>query len=106
MPTLRAAALEGLGIVQLPTLLIWPDVQAGRLVHVLPEWRPPAGIIHAVFPSRRGLLPSVRALLDFFAHECALQRGRADKVLRRRSEERRVGEEGVSTCRSRGSPDH
>src|SRR3546814_10421466 len=82
MPTLRAAALEGLGIVQLPTLLIWPDVQAGRLVHVLPEWRPPAGIIHAVFPSRRGLLPSVRALLDFFAHECALQRGRADKVLR------------------------
>src|SRR3546814_4035418 len=82
MPTLRAAALEGLGIVQLPTLLIWPDVQAGRLVHVLPEWRPPAGIIHAVFPSRRGLLPSVRALLDFFAHECALQRGRAAKVLR------------------------
>src|SRR3546814_13277611 len=54
MPTLRAAALEGLGIVQLPTLLIWPDVQAGRLVHVLPEWRPPARIIHAVFPSRRG----------------------------------------------------
>src|SRR3546814_13825160 len=46
------------------------------------SWRPPAGIIHAVFPSRRGLLPSVRALLDFFAHECALQRGRADKVLR------------------------
>src|SRR3546814_1041023 len=25
MPTLRAAALEGLGIVQLPTLLIWPE---------------------------------------------------------------------------------
>src|SRR3546814_13376548 len=82
MPTLRAAALEGLGIVQLPTLLIWPDVQAGRLVPVLPEWRPPAGIIHAVFPSRRGLPPSVRALLDFFAHECALKRARHHKVVR------------------------
>ena len=29
---------------------------------------------HAVFPSRRGLLPSVRALLDFLARECATQR--------------------------------
>lgn len=81
MATLRAAAIEGLGVVQLPTLLIWPDVQAGRLVHVLPDWRPPAGIIHAVFPSRRGLLPSVRALLDFFAHECALQRRVAEEAL-------------------------
>lgn len=82
LATLRAAAIEGLGIVQLPTLLIWPDVQAGRLVHVVPDWRPPAGIVHAVFPSRRGLLPSVRALLDFFARECALQRSKADDVLR------------------------
>ena len=30
-----------------------------------------ASIIHAVFPSRRGLLPSVRALLDFLAIEYA-----------------------------------
>ena len=81
MATLFAAAVEGLGIVQLPTLLIWPAIQDGRLVHVLPDWRPPAGIVHAVFPSRRGLLPSVRTLLDFFAHECAIQRNKAEKVL-------------------------
>lgn len=84
MATLRAAAIEGLGIVQLPTLLIWPDIQAGRLIHVLPDWRPPTAIVHAVFPSRRGLLPAVRALLDFFARECALQRSKADNVLRSR----------------------
>lgn len=82
MATLRAAALDGLGIVQLPTLLIWPDVTSGRLVHVLPDWRPPAAVVHAVFPSRRGLLPSVRALLDFFVHECAVQRSQADKALK------------------------
>lgn len=81
MATLRAAAIEGLGIVQLPTLLIWPDVTSGRLVHLLPDWRPPAAVVHAVFPSRRGLLPSVRALLDFFAHECAVQRARAEAAL-------------------------
>jgi len=82
MATLRAGALEGLGVVQLPTLLIWPDVMAGRLVHLLPDWRPPAAIVHAVFPSRRGLLPSVRALLDFFVRECAVQRAAAENALK------------------------
>jgi hypothetical protein len=38
---------------------------------VLPQWAPQAGVVHAVFPSRRGLLPSVRALLDFLAAEYA-----------------------------------
>ena len=47
---------------------------AGRLVHVLPQWQPRSGIVHAVFPSRRGLLPSVRTLLDFLARECAVRR--------------------------------
>lgn len=77
MAALRDAALAGVGIVQLPTLMIWQDVAEGRLVHVLPYWRPKAGIVHAVFPSRRGLLPSVRALLDFLAEECARQRQQA-----------------------------
>lgn len=74
MTALREAALTGVGVVQLPTIMIWEDIRAGRLVHVLPEWRPRSGVIHAVFPSRRGLLPSVRALLDFLVHQCAVQR--------------------------------
>ena len=39
-----------------------------------PGWRPKSGIVHAVFGSRRGLLPSVRLFLDFLAKECAEQR--------------------------------
>jgi DNA-binding transcriptional LysR family regulator len=74
MAALRAAATDGIGVVQLPTLLTFDDIQAGRLVNVLPDWAPPAGIVHAVFPSRRGLLPSVRALLDFLAEQCKAQR--------------------------------
>ena len=70
MTALREAAVAGVGIVQLPTILIGRAVKAGELVPVLPDWRPPAGIVHAVFPSRRGLLPSVRALLDFLADQC------------------------------------
>lgn len=76
MAALRQAALAGVGIVQLPTMMIWDDIETGRLAHVLPEWRPRAGIIHAVFPSRRGLLPSVRALLDFLATACSERQDR------------------------------
>jgi DNA-binding transcriptional LysR family regulator len=83
MAVLRQCAIDGIGIVQLPTMMIWQDIEAGRLVHVLPDWRPRAGIIHAVFPSRRGLLPSVRALLDFLARECAAERQRVGLALRR-----------------------
>ena len=76
MALLREAALAGAGAVRLPTLTVWNDLQSGRLVTVLPEWRPSNEIVHAVFPSRRGLLPSVRALLDFLADECTAQRRR------------------------------
>lgn len=63
--TLHKAALAGLGVVRLPMIVGGRDLFDGKLVSVLPDWRPRGGIFHAVFPSRRGLLPSVRALLDF-----------------------------------------
>ncbi len=71
MVALRLAALRGAGVGQFPTFVIEDDLRTGRLVDLLPDWAPRAGIIHAAFPSRRGLLPSVRALLDFLAREYA-----------------------------------
>jgi DNA-binding transcriptional LysR family regulator len=68
MAALCDAACAGVGVAQLPTMAIWRQVATGELVHVLPDWRPRAAI---VFPSRRGLLPSVRTLLDFLATQCA-----------------------------------
>jgi DNA-binding transcriptional LysR family regulator len=67
MTALRQAALKGVGIVQMPTLMIRDDIERGALVPVLSRWRPRSGIVHAVFPSRRGLLPAVRELIDFLA---------------------------------------
>jgi len=81
LSVLRNAAIAGAGVVQLPTIFVWDDIRATRLVHVLPDWRPQSGIVHAVFPSRRGLLPSVRALVDFMVRECAIQRAQADQVV-------------------------
>ena len=67
MTALRQAALGGVGIVQLPLMVVDQDLAEGRLVDIIPEWVPRTGIVHAIFPSRRGLLPSVRSLIDFLA---------------------------------------
>ena len=67
MSVLRDAALAGVGVVQLPMMMVREQIARGELVHVLPQWAPRPEIIHAVFPTRRGLLPSVRALIDFLA---------------------------------------
>lgn len=65
--TLLQAALGGLGVVKMPLIVGGRDLVEGRLVSVLPDWRPRGGIFHAVFPSRRGLLPAVRSFLDYLA---------------------------------------
>ncbi|HVK98390.1 MAG TPA: LysR family transcriptional regulator [Dongiaceae bacterium] len=71
MTALRHAAITGVGLVQLPLLMVKDQIEAGSLVHLLPDWSPRREIVHAVFPSRRGLLPSVRALVDFLAQRFA-----------------------------------
>jgi DNA-binding transcriptional LysR family regulator len=65
MTALRQAALRGAGVVQLPCIVVEEDLAAGRLVDILPHWLPRSGLVHAVFPSRRGLIPGVRTLIDF-----------------------------------------
>ncbi|WP_321877888.1 LysR substrate-binding domain-containing protein [Burkholderia cepacia] len=67
MHALRDAAIHGVGIVQLPCMVVEDDLRDGTLVDVLPGWAPKGGVVHAVFPSRRGLLPRVRLLIDFLA---------------------------------------
>jgi DNA-binding transcriptional LysR family regulator len=64
---LRAAVLAGLGIALLPESFVRGDLEAGTLERVLPAWNLPQGVCHVVFPSRRGLLPSVRTFIDFLA---------------------------------------
>ncbi|HUL18531.1 MAG TPA: hypothetical protein VLV29_04620 [Steroidobacteraceae bacterium] len=43
------------------------DLRSGALTHALPGWNAPQGVLHVVFPSRRGMLPPVRAFSDFLA---------------------------------------
>ena len=66
-PLLIAAAGAGLGIALLPESSCADAVRSGELEVVVPNWNLPQGICHAVFPSRRGLLPAVRVFIDFLA---------------------------------------
>ncbi|MDB2449096.1 LysR family transcriptional regulator, partial [bacterium] len=65
MGLLREAAGQGLGAVMLPEQLGDPWVRQGRLQRLLPDWQLPSGMLHLVYPSRRGLLPAVRVFIDF-----------------------------------------
>lgn len=68
---LRAAALAGLGVVQLPLLVAYEDIKEKRLVEVLPDWQLRGGVVQAVFPSRRGMVPAVRTFIDYLANSFA-----------------------------------
>jgi DNA-binding transcriptional LysR family regulator len=63
--TSRQAALAGCGVTLQPTFLVGPDLRAGRLVRLLPDFLLPDIDVLAVYPSRRHLSAKVRAMIDF-----------------------------------------
>ena len=65
--TLKFAVLQGTGFGFLPDYMCQAEIDAGLLSRVLPDWALPQGVFHAVYPSRRGMVPAVRCLLDFLA---------------------------------------
>jgi DNA-binding transcriptional LysR family regulator len=75
---LRAAAVAGAGIAQLPAFAICDDLREGRLEAVLGDWTLPELGIHAVYPSRRYLPAKVRAFIEFFGSKYQGEAGWAD----------------------------
>jgi DNA-binding transcriptional LysR family regulator len=72
--TCRVGALLHQGIVLQPTFLVGPDIEAGRLVEVLPHYRSITMGIHAVYPSRKHVSPKVRLLVDFLVESFRIRR--------------------------------
>jgi DNA-binding transcriptional LysR family regulator len=64
LASLRIAALHGLGVTMLPREFIEDDLRVGRLRHLLPQLAAKTGLVHAIFPTRRGMVSAVRHLLD------------------------------------------
>ncbi|MBP6562672.1 MAG: LysR family transcriptional regulator [Neisseriaceae bacterium] len=67
---LVAAALAGCGVVQLPQMYVHTALKKGDLVAVMSGYGSiPAGVLQAAYPTRQGMLPIMRALLDLFEEE-------------------------------------
>jgi DNA-binding transcriptional LysR family regulator len=61
---LRAAAIDGLGIVVLPTWAAAEPLRSGGLKRVLPGWELPVSAIYAVYPGNRLMSLKVRAFVN------------------------------------------
>lgn len=63
---IKRAACAGQGIAALPYVSIASELKAGKLIPILPpDWQMENDVVHIVYPSRSGMLPSVTELLDF-----------------------------------------
>ena len=69
---LAELASQNCGIALLPDSIAQDFIKSSQLVKVLPEWTAPHGIFHAVYPSRRGLLPAVRVFIDYLVEQLTL----------------------------------
>jgi len=79
IPTMLAAAAEGLGLAQVPQPLAAGAVKAGKLVPVLERFAPTAPGLFLYYPGNRQMMPKLRAFIDHVKNRS----GAASKTRRR-----------------------
>ncbi len=62
---LKEAAVEGLGIILLPSFIAYKEIERGALVQILKEYELPHIDAYAIYPQTRHLSQRVRAFVDF-----------------------------------------
>ena len=65
LAAIRAAALEGQGVVLQPDFLVGSDIRRGTLVELMPQYRSVELGIFAVYATRKHLPMKSRRLIDF-----------------------------------------
>ncbi len=83
-----AAALAGLGVIQVPSFMVQDHINAGELVPVLTNWCSAPKPLHIVYPPNRHLSNKVRVFVDWLAELFA-----KDDKIQRRSSLKLLGEE-------------
>src|ERR1700738_3784981 len=76
-PTMLGAAVEGLGLAQVPEPIAAGAVKAGKLVRVLEPFAPMAPGVFLYYPSRHQTMPKLRAFID---HVKSLSRANRKKA--------------------------
>ena len=59
------AVCDGLGIADLPYIIVEEDIKQGQLIHVLPEWCSNLGTVQLVYASRKGQRLVMEKLIDY-----------------------------------------
>ncbi|SEA17729.1 LysR family transcriptional regulator [Paraburkholderia sartisoli] len=62
--TMLGAAVEGVGLAQLPEPMVADGLSAGKLVHVLEPFAPMISGVFLYYPGRRQIMPKLRAFID------------------------------------------
>jgi DNA-binding transcriptional LysR family regulator len=62
--TMLGAAVEGMGLAQLPEPMAAEGLKAGKLVHVLEPFAPVIPGVFLYYPGRRQIMPKLRAFID------------------------------------------
>ena len=63
-PTMLGAAVEGVGLAQVPEPIAASAVTSGKLVHVLGPFAPMAPGVFLYYPGHRQIMPKLRAFID------------------------------------------
>lgn len=61
------AGIEGLGIVQAPFFMLHKELESGRLVRILKDWRSEPVSVYVVYPPNRHLSNKLRVFVDWVA---------------------------------------
>jgi DNA-binding transcriptional LysR family regulator len=76
VPTMLGAAIEGLGLAQVPGPIAADAVKAGKLVGVLERFAPTAPGVFLYYPGNRKMMPKLRAFIDHAKGRADAGRGR------------------------------
>ena len=68
-PMVREMVLVGGGLGYLPAWTIKRDLDSGRLVRLLPEWRIPSATLYAAYADRAFLSAKIRSFIDFLVEK-------------------------------------
>lgn len=63
--SLLAVALAGMGLLLQPRELVQSELDAGRLLEVLPEYKVPTRPMHILYAPDRRITPKLRSFIDF-----------------------------------------
>lgn len=66
---MKSAVSKGVGIASLPKVFVIDELKTGEMIELLPEWQLPKGMIHIAYPSRQGMLPAMRLLLEYLIEQ-------------------------------------